>query len=394
MLFMARYLSPEELGIYGLITTTIIISLYFLGLDFYVVNTRENLARSKEERARLVRDQLALHGVVYIFILPMLLVVFMAGLLPWQYIGWFYVLLVLEHLAQEGNRLFFTLSLPITANIVLFLRSGAWVYVVLGTFIFSANAQQLTTVWIVWAIGILISLVATVYYLRQALDFRDVKTHPVNWKWIKMGVKGALVFLSASIALRLMEYADRYFIQYYLGEAMVGVYTLYVSTARVIETFVFTGIVSILYPKIITAYQQGNLEEYRGLMKKMGIGISGVAIVLAMIAAAGMIILLKIINKPIYADYLVTYWVLLVAVVVIVLGYIPHYALYVRHADKMILIATLLGLFVTVLGNIVLIPLLGLLGASVTAVLAVSMMVAAKSLFLKFKNDDHGVPIK
>jgi O-antigen/teichoic acid export membrane protein len=391
MLFMARYLSPEEIGIYGLVITTIIISIYFLGLDFYVVNTREILAQSnKEEKARLVRDQLAFHGVVYIFVLPMLLVVFMAGLLPWKYIIWFYVLLVLEHLSQEATRLFFTLSLPIVANIVLFFRSGAWVYAVIGVFLFSEETKQLTTVWMGWTIGILISLGLSVYYLTKALDFTNVNAHKVDWKWIKIGVKGALIFLTASIALKLIEYMDRYFIQYYLGEAMVGVYTFYMSIAKVVETFVFTGLISILYPRIVTSYQQGNIEEYRSLMKKMSIGSIASAIMLALMAAIGMVILLKIIDKPIYAEYLETYWLLLVAIVLIIVGYIPHYALYVRHADKMILIATLLGLLVTVVGNMVLIPMLGLLGAGVSAVLAVGTMLIAKSYFLKFKhyNDD------
>jgi O-antigen/teichoic acid export membrane protein len=269
MLFMARYLSPEEVGIYGLVMTTIIISIYFLGLDFYVINTREILARTNSrEKARLVRDQLAFHGVVYIFVLPMLLVVFMAGLLPWKYMVWFYVLLVLEHLSQETARLFFTLSLPVVANTVLFFRSGAWAYAVIGVFFVLEGTQQLTTIWMGWTTGVLISLGLSVYYLKQALDFSHVDTHPVDWKWIKIGIKGALIFLTASIALKFIEYLDRYFIQYYLGEAMVGVYTLYMSAAKVVESFVFTGLISILYPKIVTSYQQGHIEEYRRLMKK------------------------------------------------------------------------------------------------------------------------------
>ena len=122
LVYMAKLLSPEQIGVYGIFVATISYALYFLGLDFYVINTREILAKSdKKEKARLVRDQLAFHGVVYIFVLPMLLVVFMAGLLPWKYIVWFYVLLVLEHLSQEAIRLFFTLSLPIVAN-----RFGHW----------------------------------------------------------------------------------------------------------------------------------------------------------------------------------------------------------------------------------------------------------------------------
>ncbi len=36
MIGMARYLSPEDLGIYGLLSVSIALALYLLGMDFYV----------------------------------------------------------------------------------------------------------------------------------------------------------------------------------------------------------------------------------------------------------------------------------------------------------------------------------------------------------------------
>lgn len=41
--FLARFLEPSELGVYGLFAATIGYSLYLLGFDFYTYTTRELL---------------------------------------------------------------------------------------------------------------------------------------------------------------------------------------------------------------------------------------------------------------------------------------------------------------------------------------------------------------
>ena len=43
MVAIARYLTVKDVGDYGLYVSIIVISLYFVGLDFYVYSTRELL---------------------------------------------------------------------------------------------------------------------------------------------------------------------------------------------------------------------------------------------------------------------------------------------------------------------------------------------------------------
>lgn len=54
--FLAVFLEPQELGLYGLIIATIGYSLYPLGSDFYAFTTRELLKRDRKEWGGLIKD--------------------------------------------------------------------------------------------------------------------------------------------------------------------------------------------------------------------------------------------------------------------------------------------------------------------------------------------------
>jgi len=384
MLFIARYLTPEELGIYGLVAVTIGIAIYFLGMDFYVFNTREILAKETVDQTVFIRDQLAFHAVVYVFVLPLLLVVFMAGFISWKYVGWFYLLLVLEHLSQEAHRLFLTLSRPIVANVILFLRSGAWVYAVIAMAFVEPETRSLAFIWSGWIVGVSASLIVSVYYLR-AMDWRQCLTTPVNWPWIKSGVRNSLIFFSATISMVSVQFVDRFFIQHYLGEAMVGVYTFYANIANVVQTFVFTGIIAILYPKIVSAYQDGRMEEYRVHMRKMGFGAVGGALLLSACAAIGIAPILHIVNKPIYGDYLPVFWIMLASITTMVIGSIPYYGLFVRRGDRYILTSTIIAVAVTLSLNFILVPVYGIRGAAFSSLSGFIILVSLQFRFLNLK---------
>lgn len=379
LLFIARYLSTEELGVFGLMSVTIAISLYFLGMDFYIYNTREILAHKEGECVPLIRDQLVFHGLTYIIVLPLLLVVFAGGLITWKYIGWFYLLLILEHLSQEASRLLITLSRSSMANVVLFFRSGAWVYVAVAAGLFLDNARGLPIIWAGWAIGILASLGLTAYALR-GMAWQKVCRISIDWGWIKNGTRISLPFFCATVAFMGIQYADRYFLQHYYGEEAVGIYTFYAQIANAVQIFVFTGIIMILYPKIVSAYQQGKLGEYRLLMRKLSLGVTGAVVVLVCAIAAAIKPILAVVGKPIYTEHLTIFWIMLGSVVLLTCSYIPHLALYARHRDKEIIASTVVAFGVALVANGLLVPRYGLNGAAFATLAAMGTMVIIKGV--------------
>jgi len=387
LLFIARYLSTEELGVFGLMSVTIAISLYFLGMDFYIYNTREILAHKEGECVPLIRDQLVFHGLTYIIVLPLLLVVFAGGLISWKYIGWFYLLLVLEHLSQEASRLLITLSRSSMANVVLFFRSGAWVYVAVAAGLFLDNARGLPIIWAGWVIGILASLGLTAYALR-GMAWQKVKRISIDWGWIKNGTRISLPFFCATVAMMGIQYADRYFLQHYYGEAIVGIYTFFAQIANAVQIFVFTGIIMILYPKIVAASQQGKLSEYRDLMQKLSFGVTGAVVVLVCAVAAVIKPILALVGKPIYTEHLTIFWIMLGSAVLLTCSYIPHYALYAKHRDKEIITSTVVAFGVAIVANGLLVPRYGLPGAAFATLGALAVLGGFKIAFL-IKGEDY-----
>ena len=381
MVFLARYLQPEEVGIYGLMTTTITTAIFLLGFDFHIFSTRELLAKGVTNQARLLRDQAVFHALVYGLALPFLLLVFTMGVLPWEFLGWTYLLLIMEHVSQEAYRLLTALSRPIEANLALFLRSGAWVFAVCALVFVAPTTRELTTVWAGWSVGVGLSIAYSGYILR-GLGWREAWSLPIDWNWIRSGLSTALPFFVATLSLTTIEYSGRYFIEHFLGKADVGVYTFFIGIANSVQVFIYAGIFSILFPKLVQAFQHGQMDQYYALLRRMSKTTVIAVLTIGAVAAAAIIPLLAIVDRPVFSEQLPVYWMLLIWTSIASLGQIPHYGLYAQKQDRTIVTSTLIAVGLSLAGNALLIPKFGLMGAALSSTLAMSVLGLTKALSL------------
>ncbi|SYZ74697.1 conserved membrane hypothetical protein [Candidatus Zixiibacteriota bacterium] len=379
LLYMARYLTPEDLGSFGLITVTIGIAVYVLGMDFYVYSGRELLKNVNVMTASMLRDQFIFHGTIYIIGLPLLIIPFLGGILPWNLIGWIYLILIMEHISQESYRILITLSRATTANLILFLRSGIWVYaaIIFGLLIPSLNNVQF--ILISWMVGVACSIAAAVYALRR-YAWHNIGKVPIDWTWIKRGASISLPFFIGTIALMGVQYMDRYFIQSYYGEAKVGIYTFYAQLANALQIFMASGVLSLIYPKLIASYQSGDRINYRIMKFKMikGVLIGGLAI--AVILSITVPIIVNLLGRPHYSEFLSLFWILLGSAMTLTVSYIPHYMLYAQHRDKTIVRATLISCVTAIILNFLLVPQFGLYGAGITSLLSSALLLILKAV--------------
>lgn len=209
--FLARYLTAGELGLYGLLTATIAYALYLVGLDFYIYTTRE-IAKIGELRfGGLLKNQIAMTAALYAVFLPSLLTIFAMKLLPWQLAVWFFVLLVLEHINQEIGRLLIALSQQHAASLNLFLRSGSWPLAAILLMSLHPGFKSLNSVLLLWIIGDLLALTFSALKLRQ-LEIHGWQER-IDWGWIATGIKVAIPFLLATLAIRGIFTFDRYWVK-------------------------------------------------------------------------------------------------------------------------------------------------------------------------------------
>lgn len=385
IVYLAKYLSPEKMGVYGIFVATISYALYFLGLDFYAFASRELLALDKKYWAFIIRDQLIFYFVVYAIVLPILSLVFLYEFLQWSYIFWFYLILSLEHLSQESYRLLVVIRRANMANLVLLLRGGAWVYVVVAVMYQNSSFQNLTTVWMGWSVGSCLSVILAGYVIYKDLDWSNLGSKKVDWKWIKRGFKNAMLFFVGTIALRGIFTVDRYFLKLVAGDAAVGVYVFYMGITSSILSFIDAGVVSQQYPKIMSAFNSGLLESYKKLSTTMALHIVAALVVLV----AGLLFfiqpVLDFIGKSVYANEIEVFWLLIIANCIICLGYIPYFPLYVRKRDIKILLSSIMGLFAMLLFITNLAPELKTIGVALSMVGSMGVIFIIQLIFAAYE---------
>ncbi|MFW0886811.1 UNVERIFIED_CONTAM: hypothetical protein MKS84_08905 [Pseudomonas sp. JL1] len=347
--FLARFLEPAELGIYGLLAASVGYSLYFLGFDFYTYSTRELLKRDRLEWGGLLKAQGALTLVLYAFFMPLLSLVFINGLLPMRVIGWFFILLVLEHLTQELGRLLVAVSDQLYASLVLFFRSGAWAVLVTGLMFSMPQARDLDFVFGAWTLGGVVALFLGVYRVkRMGLSGWRRK---IDWIWIIKGVKVASVLLIATLAIRALFTLDRYWFQDLAGLDVLGAYVLFMGISMALISFLDAGVFAFIYPGLISAYQQGNVVGFRRGMRKLSLQTIGLSCAFSMIGLLVIGPLLGWLGKPLYSEQQGLFVWILVATVLYAMSMIPHFGLYAQGRDRPIIHSHVASLVVFVLAT-------------------------------------------
>jgi len=380
LIFITKYLSVEELGVYGLFITSITLVLYLLGMDFYMFNTREILAKKYLDRLQLIRDQFIFHLIMYVLILPLLFILFVYNILPKEYIIYFYLIVIFEHLSQEFFRLFITLSHQIFANFILLIRTAFWVYVLMALWFFDIkDVANLFSIFTGWFLGALVSVFIAFIYLKKI--YRTSKAlEKIDWEWIRNGFFISLPFFIGTIGLKLIEFSDRYMIDYFMTKEDVGIYVFFSSISNTMVVFVSTLVTMVYYPKLVSYYQNEDDANYKNTLHFFKRN----TLIFTFIGSFGIMILiyplLTLINKAQFSQEIEILWLLVCANLFFNLSTVPHFVLFAMKKDKLIRNITLLAAFINIVLNFFLIQYAGLLGAAVATFVSFLSVYILKSL--------------
>lgn len=347
--FLARFLEPAQLGLYGLLTATIGYSLYLLGFDFYTFTTREVLKRERQEWGGLLKDQGALSLVLYAIFIPLLSLIFIKGLLPWSLAGWFFALLVLEHLNQELGRLLIVISEQLLASVMLFLRQGTWAIAVTALMAVEPTTRSLNYVFGAWTVAALVAVIVGAHRLTQ-LGIGGWH-NKVNWNWIATGLKVSIPFLIATLALRGVFTLDRYWLQSLGGLEIVGAYVLFMGISGTLMAFLDAGVFAFSYPGLISAHQKQQPELFRKNLRHLLILTAMLSVAFAIVSLFLLSPLLAWLGNPLYAQQQYLYPWLLAIMILNALSMVPHYAVYAQGIDRPIIYSHIASLFIFVIAT-------------------------------------------
>jgi len=385
LLFLAKNFEVEAVGLYGLISAAIAISVYIVGLDYYRFNTRHYIGSSKLKKTKLIHDQLWVHIFSYILFVGIAYVFFTYDILPEKFYVAFCFLLVAEHLSQELSRILINENKQLHANVITLVRMSGWIPI----FIFCISSEYLQKniefLFYLWALGSILSVLLGVFFLRDKLA-PPRKLKKMALRRIIIGIKIASIFYFSTLVLQFVMYADRFMISGVLGNVELGVYIFYLSLANVVQTFVLTGVIFIFYPRLISSVRRRRVGELRDVFFKMLFGALFMAIVLAGVFLAGIDYILDIVNKEEYWNAVDLYKYMLMAVIIQIVVMVLNNYLYAEHHDKTILTINVTGLVVLLCSNYLLLNEHGIIGATYSLIFTYSVQLILQVLVLAFNN--------
>ncbi len=368
-----RY-SERVYGEFSLVVTTITLGVYLLGLDFYMYAGREILKSPSDYRLIWMR-QLKFYGLIYLFLLPFFLLLFSMGFLSFDYIFLFFPLLIAEHLSFEVYRLLFTIKAPFWANLNLFFRNGFWVLFVL-IYYFLFHEMNIRVILLFWLIGDLLSVLC-IWPVWKNKQLR-VEDESSGWWWMLKGLKISLPFFLGTLAFKMIEWSDRYMIDYFWDKKTVGVYAFFGNISVLVNTVVYTAVISILYPGLVESIVRKDKRSFREIFVSMRRRIWIYTLLSVVLLLAGLPLLLVVLGKENYLHQLDVFLWLLGAQILLVFSYLYHFVLYGFHLDGILVRSAVWAAVVNLVLNLLLIPAWGMLGAAVSTFVAVAVMMLIK----------------
>jgi len=368
--------SEAAFGEYSLVATTILLLVFVLGMDFYSYANRAVLHPDTNTQ-KIVFNQFSLYVLLYLFLFPLVYIIFkLEDFNPvYQYL--FYGVLISEHLNFEFYRLLFVFKKPFFANINLFFRNGLWVLFATAQIYIYKNIS-IYDILLYWLIGNILALLFSAILIFNKRKKIDVNNFKWDIKWIKTGLFVSIPYILGTLAYKTIEFSDRYMIDYFFDKKQVGIYSFFANMANVLNIVLFTLVVSVLYPLLVESVIKKDkiaFKKYFDLFKKETYIYT---IALTLLLSIALPIVLMIIHKEQYLKEFYIFFILSLANVALNLSFVYHYVIYAYHKDWQILKATAIAAVANILLNLWLIPIWGIAGAAVATLVSFLLILLIK----------------
>ncbi|MTE27212.1 lipopolysaccharide biosynthesis protein [Winogradskyella ouciana] len=364
---LSKVLSPEIYGSYTLITTTITISIFVLGLDFYNYSIREILMNGQNTVSKVFSTFL-LYIVVYIIAMSCVAVYyhFSDGMgMSLKVTLTILLICITEHFCQEAYRLQIAFKKVLTANLIFFFRVFLWMsYLTIEILFFNKNLV-LETILNYWLIFNLVAVgLNVVTAVRPAINNKG--SLKLSIAFIKRGIVVCSLFFLGTLSLKSIEYLNRYIVDLFLGKEITGVFSFYSNLALVITVYINAIVISFELPLLIEKGNTSNFSKYFKIFKNSFLKQIVIIIVLLLIAIAPILYWQDI---PLYKDYLYIFFILLISTAIINYSLVYHFYLYIKKKDRTILWLTIKSGFFNLVTTLILTYYFGVAGTCVAFLL-------------------------
>jgi O-antigen/teichoic acid export membrane protein len=256
-------------------------------------------------------------------------------------------LAITEHLSQEIYRLLIGFKKVLFANIILLFRTVSWSAII--TFYYYNNS--LITIEKIFNLWLIANILTIVYVLVFSIskNYDSILKLNLDFFWLKKGLKISSVFFIATISLKSMEYANRFIVDFFMGEKLAGIFLFYSNISILITVYVNTIVISFELPELIKSIRLPNIDL---LLKKFKKSL----IIHVFISSLFILLIIKPLllwqNKVEFENYLPLIYFLIIGAGLMNYSLLYHFKLYIYHKDKALLksmvISAVLSLLLTI----------------------------------------------
>ncbi|MGB7976995.1 MAG: hypothetical protein WCF81_22190 [Roseiarcus sp.] len=382
-IYIARYLSLDDLGLYGLIMSLTMFAVVLYGGRIDYDLARQIVKMDKPEGYGLLRDQSTFFILNYVVTAPILLFGQYFFREPWALL---LIVLLICWLESYSNLLFVNtafLGRPVLANVAFFIRSGLWSIMVIVAGVAFPSVRSLWFILASWAIGTGLSIALNLWFL-EVQSWPGVRSVAVDWARIKTALGRSFPMWIGSVGLIGGSYLDRFVVGAFLDMKAVGLTTFYTSFAAAVVMLVSTSILGVVAPKLVDYAAQRRATEYNQELRRAGFNVAVLGALLCVAISICVPYLAGAMHKPEIAENVLALWLLMAATFVRLIGETAYCGLYSQHKDREIWIGNGIFLFVSLLLNLVLVPLLGLTGLGLSSLVASGILLALRQEGLRF----------
>lgn len=375
---LARWLEPPDYATFGLVLAAVTLLVYIVGGELHIVTARSILMDNTVPVSAHVARQISAHLATYALPILIGLALLLAGGLSVGRLVLIAGLTFLDHASLETHRLLVALRQPFQAGIVLFLRSGLWVYPMGVLMLIDQEWRTLTTLWFAWGAGSALAVFYGTSRLRQPIG-RIALAAAEHTKALRRMLMAAGPFLVASLAFKGLTTVDRYLLEFLGSSEEVAVYLLMFGVAQIVTLSVESGVAHFKFPDLLAAVASGDRRSFSRTLRSFG---KGVAIVVPGVIAAVVVAIdpvLRFVGRELYVDSVGVLWLLLAGSAIQAVGFVPHFVLYAESADWAIARANLAGLGAGAAAMLAAIPGMGATGAAIGFAVATTTTAAFKA---------------
>jgi O-antigen/teichoic acid export membrane protein len=376
-LYIVRYLSLDDLGLYGLVFSASMIAVVLYGGRIDHDLARRIVDMPTDKTRALLRDQTVFFLLNYAATLPLVFVMyaFRGETLAFLLLG--YLICCFESYA---NLLFVTttyLGRPILANVVFFIRAGLWSLLVIALGLALTSTRTLWVVLTFWVAGAFASIVVNLWHL-DVVHWPGPRAVAVNWAQVRSALRQSFPIWIGSLGLTGGSYLDRFVLGAFLDLKVVGLATFYTSFTAAIVTLVGSGVLSVAAPKLVGSASRADASSYNRELRRAGFTAAALGGGLCLLVWIAVGQFAAILHLREIEESMLAFGLLMLATLLRLVAETGFFGLYSRHRDRAIWVGNIAFLAASLLFNLLLVPFLGLTGLGIASVLATLLLLALR----------------